>query len=167
MFYLYYNEEGVVTGVSNTNTEPGEHIEISEDMFMDFNEGKLDMLNFIVVENNLVEKQEQPNEEFASKVFLSTHAKDNSISIIQQKNNWKIQENLNDITKLNLRSMQDHVKCIFVVDKTNHNLLHEILVIPVKQILDSPMIIKKNSKSNNVRLVCKQGLEEYIHIQEL
>ena len=54
MFYLYYNEEGVVTGVSNTNTEPGEHIEISEDMFMDFNEGQLDMLNFIVVENNLV-----------------------------------------------------------------------------------------------------------------
>jgi len=167
MFYLYYNEEGGVIGVSNTNTEPGEYVEISENMFMDFNEGKLNMSDYLVIESNLVKKQEQPDEESASKILLSTTPKDNTISIIQQKNNWKIQENLDSNTKLTLKSMKDYVKCIFVVDKTNHNLLHEILVIPVKQFLDSPLVIKKSSKSNNVRLICKQGLEEYIHIQEL
>jgi len=167
MFYLYYNEAGEVHSVSNTNTDPGTHIVISEDMFMDFNEGKINMIDYIVVENNLVQKQQQPDEESASKVFLSTVPKDNSISIIQQKNNWKIQENLDDITKLTLKAMEDYVKCIFVVDASNHNILHEMLVIPVKQVLESPLILEKNTKVNNIRLICKQGLEEYIHIQEL
>lgn len=167
MFYLYYNDAGVVYSVSNTNTDPGTHLEINEEMFMDFNEGNISMVDYIVVENKLIKKQEQPDEESANKIFLSMVAKDNSISIIQQKDKWKIQENLNDATKLSLKTMDDYKKLIFVVDNGNHNLLHETLEIPIKQVLESSVVLEKRTKSNNVRLTCKQGLEEYIHVQEL
>ena len=166
MYYLYYDETGSVLTVTNSNNDVGAYIEISYEIFTDLNEGKLNFNDFIVVENKLIKKQVQLDQEEAGKIFLSNIKKPNTIHIIQKKDCWKISHNLDDTTKLTLKSMESYTKLIHVVDKGNHNILHETIAIPVKECLDNDLCITKNTNSTHVRLTCRSSFEEYIHIQE-
>lgn len=166
MYYLYYDEAGNVLTVTNSNDDAGNYIEISYEIFTDLNEGNLNFHDFIVVETQLIKKQAQPDQEEASKIFLSNKKTSNSIHITQQKDFWKISQNLDSTTNLTLKSMENYTKLIYVVDKGNHNILHETISIPVKDCLDKDLFIPKNTNSTHVRLTCRSSLEEYIHIQE-
>ena len=166
MYYLYYDEAGTLLTVSNSNNEVGNYIEISYETFTDLNEGNLNFHDFIVVENQLIKKQAQPDQEESSKIFLANTKKPNCIHITQQKDCWKISHNLDETTKLTLKSMENYTKLIYVVDKGNHNILHETIIVPVKDCLDKDLFIPKNTNSTHVRLTCRSSLEEYIHIQE-
>ena len=62
MYYLYYDEVGTILTVSNSNDDVGNYIEISYEIFTDLNEGNLNFHDFIVVENQLIKKQAQPDQ---------------------------------------------------------------------------------------------------------
>lgn len=47
-FYLYYNDEGYITGLLNYKKDTGNYIEVSEDFVVNFRESNKDLSNFKV-----------------------------------------------------------------------------------------------------------------------
>lgn len=170
MFYVYYDADtSLINCVSNAIDDAnGTHyLNISQELFLKFNEGELNFNDFAIVDSKLIEKKEQPIESAAYKIKLSTIS-DNAIEVVQDCTNkkWIIKNKLDSETTATLKLMDNYKKHIFVVDSKNNNILHEILSIPVHDVLDHDLYIDMKTCVNEVDLVCRNSYETYIYIQE-
>lgn len=174
MFYLFYNDNGLILSVSNSNQEEGNALEIDTDLFEDFSEGRKKFIDYKVIEDakengemhvvptdiNFVDKFEQTKGQIPKNVPAT-----NCIEFIQASDSWRIKNKLAK-HKASMLNENEYVREYFVVDESNRFILVDKFTFNLQETLTKDIIIKGHGSNKNVRLMCFDSYLKHVHTQE-
>ena len=172
MFFVYYNEQGKITSVSNEISKKENCIEISETLFNEFNDGVKEMNNFIVVEDikqkrkfHVVSVNYDSNTlQQHTGIIKKYNSIDNGIQIVQNKNDWCVNNFMDGATCTSLTLGDDYIKEYYVVDANNRFILHDTFSVNLKKLAQVENIKVANSQKNkNVSIFTASSHIEHIH----
>ena len=174
MFYLYYNDNGSIRSVSNSNQEVGNVLEIDTQLFEDFSEGRKQIIDYKVIEDakengemhvvptdiNFVDQFEQTKGRIPKNVPAT-----NCIEFIQENNYWRIKNKLAK-HKASMLNENEYVREYFVVDESNRFILVDKFTFNLQETLTKEVIIHGHGSNKNVRLMCFDSYLKHVHTLE-
>ena len=180
MFFIYYDEDGNITSVTNIQDESfgKSFIEIDKTMYNDFVSGNKITSEYLVVDNIKIkgkkhvvrknidgdpESNDQPN----GIIKKSKELQDNSIVFLQDKKAKKfsiINKMDDDICAL-FAVGDDYLKDYFIVDQKNRYILLDKIVVNLKELaLVEKIDIELTTATDNVSILCFSNHVNHIHI---
>ena len=181
MYYLYYDNDGSITTVTNkiASSFGAAYIEIDLQVYLDFSNSVKHTFDYIVIKNSkiagkmhLALRDIGKHDKLAqlSGIINKQDVTDNSIIINQDITNgwWTFTSTMDDITCSLFAQGADHIKEYYVVDSTNRYILLDTLQVNLKTLAEKDTIAISNYKKNvckqAVSLLCGSHHVKHIHI---
>ena len=180
MFFIYYDDDGNITSVTNIQDESfgKDFLEIDKTMYNGFVSGDKITAEYLVVENIKIkgkkhvvrknidgdpESNDQPN----GIIKQLTDFQDNSIIFLQDKQTKKfsiINKMEDDICAL-FAVGEDYPKDYFIVDKKNRFILLDKIVVNLKELASVEKIdIQLSTVVDDISILCFSNHVNHIHV---
>lgn len=183
MFYLYYDDEGNITCVTNMIDDSfgSNYIDIDLQTYEDFSNSTKQIFDYIVIKNSKItgkmhiilrdieqhDKTAQP-----SGIICKQEIIENSIVLTQNLTNgvWAATSTMNDINCSLFAQGNDHIKEYYVVDISNRFILLDTFQVNLKTLAVYNTVTIENYNKDvckqQVSLLCRSHHVKHIHIVE-
>ena len=183
MYYLYYDNDGAITTVTNkiASSFGAAYIEIDLQMYLDFSNSVKHTFDYIVIKNSkiagkvhLVLRDISKHDKLAqlSGIISKQEMIDNAVVLTQDTSNgtWSATSTMNDINCSLFAQGDDHIREYYVVDNTNRFILLDTFQVNLKTLAAYDTVTIKNYDKDvckqQVSLLCKSHHVKHIHIVE-
>lgn len=171
MFYMHYGEDGNILSVSNSIDANLKYLEINEQMFLDFNEGRKQTFEYKVIEDVKLNGKMHVvpiNIDFIDQlqhkkgIIPLSNNEDNCIKIIQHKDRWEIKNCLNSETS-SILSENDYYREYYITKNTNKYILFDKFNINLRDLVFENIVIQGHSADKEVSIICFESYFKHIH----
>ena len=163
MFYIHYDEDGMIISVANHKHETYSNMEIGLDIFNEFNTLKKQVHEYKIV-NDLTIKgkthiipihdSDATNIVQNKGIIPTVKTIDNGITFEQRSDFWKVHCNISDSLSADIASRDNNFRKYFIVDRNNKFILIDTLDINFKELVQKDCIeIPKTFKYSNVAVI--------------
>ena len=163
MFYIHYENDGTIVSVANSKHQTYSNMEISLEIFNEFNTLKKQIHEYKIV-NDLTIKgkthivpihQSDQDDIVQPKGLIPTVENiGHGITFEQRNDVWKVFCNITDSLSADIASRDDNFRKYFIVDRNNKFILIDTLNINLKELVQKDCIeIPKTFKYNNVAVI--------------
>ena len=163
MFYIHYDEEGIIISIANHKHETYNNMEISLDIFTEFNTLKKQVHEYKIV-NDLtikgkthiipIDDSDATNIVQNKGIIPTVKTIDNGITFEQRSDFWKVHCNISDSLSADIASRDNNFRKYFIVDRNNKFILIDTLDINFKELVQKDCIeIPKTFKYSNVAVI--------------
>jgi hypothetical protein len=163
MFYIHYDEDGMIISIANHKHETYNNMEISLDIFNEFNTLKKQVHEYKIV-NDLTIKgkthiipihDSDATNIIQDKGIVSTvETIGDGITFEQRRDSWKVHCNISNNLSADIASRGNNFRKYFIVDKNNKFILIDTLDINLKELVQKDYVeIPKTFKYSNVAVV--------------
>lgn len=184
MYYIYFNDAGVITAVANiTDVSFGEHyLEVDLQTYTDFSNGTKQVFDYIVVENAKIKGKmhivlkdiDMAEGQAQSKgIIVKSTIENNAIILNQNLTNgiWTVTSTMDDIVCAMFAQGENYIKEYYVVDPSNRFILLDTLQVNLKTLALCDNVTLENYNTEvckqRVSLLCSAHHVKHIHnVQE-
>ncbi len=163
MFYIHYDEDGMIISIANHKHETYSNMEIGLDIFNEFNTLKKQVHEYKIV-NDLTIKgkthiipihdSDATNIVQNKGIIPTVKTIDNGITFEQHSDFWKVHCNISDSLSADIASRDNNFRKYFIVDRNNKFILIDTLDINLKELVQKDCIeIPKTFKYSNVAVI--------------
>jgi len=163
MFYIHYDDDGMIISIANHKHETYSNMEIGLDIFNEFNTLKKQVHEYKIV-NDLTIKgkthiipihdSDATNIVQNKGIIPTVKTIDNGITFEQRSDFWKVHCNISDSLSADIASRDNNFRKYFIVDRNNKFILIDTLDINFKELVQKDYIeIPKTFKYSNVAVI--------------